>query len=406
LAYTKFILDSVQARPLFQMLTLEPARLWECLAFMDAANYGGILADGQEDDDDNDDPEAAAARNDGKATLVLSSGRTLRLAVHSHWNLADYLPQGKTQEFFLITIANFLLHPYKVRLEQLERNATSLAQRRAESAEFSASQHLATLGQTAEQEDADIVTEVSSYISQEFSRQLFDQVAYIKRALRGNEGRAAGDEEAAAIQFPVLAGSYLPLHNPALEFVKSVCKVLSLDKSLDTPTRLLRESLMKIVGVKSFAPEATFVNPCLTFVLPDVICSYCNQCRDLDLCRDPELVFHHWRCTVCAQPYDLGVIEWMLVEYVQRRAVAYQVQDLACATCGKIKQSNMAKFCPCSGHFVNSFSPQQFDASMRTFANIAVYHNFAWLLETITFIRERQPEIVRNTQTNKHFRAL
>lgn len=66
---------------------------------------------------------------------------------------------------------------------------------------------------------------------------------------------------------------------------------------------------------------------------------------------------------MCAQPYDLGVIESMLVEFVQRRAVAYQVQDLQCATCGKIKVTNMAKYCPCSGHFVNTISPQAFDTT-------------------------------------------
>jgi len=387
LAYTKFILDSVQKNALFQMLTLEPARLWECLAFMDAANYGGILADGQ--DDEEDGAGDGAGSSDGKLTVTLSSGRTVRVAVHSHWNLADYLPR-ETQDAFVVSVAKFLVHPYKVRLEQLESHAALLAQRRAEQADFSASQHLATLGQTAEQEDAAVVAEVADYIKGEFSRELFEHVARIKAQLRGNERAGSSD---AAIQFPVLAGSYLPLHNPALEFVKSVCKVLSLDMSLSTPTRVLRESLLKLVGVKSFSPEATFVPPCLTFVLPDVICSYCNQCRDLDLCRDPELTFHHWRCPVCAQPYDLGVVEWMLVEYVQRRAVAYQVQDLQCATCGKVKQSNMQRFCPCSGHFVNTVSPQQFDAQMRVFANIAVYHGFEWLKETITFVREREPEI-------------
>jgi hypothetical protein len=29
--------------------------------------------------------------------------------------------------------------------------------------------------------------------------------------------------------------------------------------------------------------------PCRSFVLRDVICSYCNYCTDLDLCRDPAL---------------------------------------------------------------------------------------------------------------------
>lgn len=121
--------------------------------------------------------------------------------------------------------------------------------------------------------------------------------------------------------------------------------------------------------------------------------SYCNQCRDLDLCRDPDLLRGRWECTVCSQPYDLGVVESTLVEFIQRRAVAYQVQDLQCATCGKIKVTNMAKYCPCSGHFVNTTSPKAFDTLLRTFSNISVYHRFAWLRETVDFIRERQPEI-------------
>lgn len=29
--------------------------------------------------------------------------------------------------------------------------------------------------------------------------------------------------------------------------------------------------------------------PCRSFVLRDVICTYCNACTDLDLCRDPNL---------------------------------------------------------------------------------------------------------------------
>lgn len=268
LAYTKHILDTVQARPLFQMLTLEPARMWECLAFLDSANYGGILADGQ-DEEDEDGEGVAAKAGDDKIAITLRSGRTLRLAVHSHWNLADYLPR-ETQDAFLITIAKFLLQPYKLRVEQQEAAVAALAQRREEQAGFSASQHLATLGVSAEQEDELLNKEVAAYIGGDFSRELFEHVARIKAQLRGND-RAGPD--AAAIQFPVLAGSYLPLHQPALEFVKSVCHVLSLDSSLSSCTRVLRESLMKLVNVKSFAPEADFVNPCLTFVLPDVIWS-------------------------------------------------------------------------------------------------------------------------------------
>jgi hypothetical protein len=88
------------------------------------------------------------------------------------------------------------------------------------------------------------------------------------------------------------------------------------------------------------------------------------------------------------------VIESTLVEFIERRAVAYQVQDLQCVTCGKVKATNMAKYCPCSGQFVNTTSPKSFDTLLRTFSNIAVYHQFGWLRETVDFIRERQPEIL------------
>lgn len=84
----------------------------------------------------------------------------------------------------------------------------------------------------------------------------------------------SGDERAgenASAEFPQLAGSHLPLHNPALEFVKSVCYVMSLDAAVSMDTARLRENLMKMVQVKSFSSQADFINPCLTFVLPDVI---------------------------------------------------------------------------------------------------------------------------------------
>ena len=30
----------------------------------------------------------------------------------------------------------------------------------------------------------------------------------------------------------------------------------------------------------------------MTYVIRDVICPHCNACRDLDLCRDPDLQVH------------------------------------------------------------------------------------------------------------------
>jgi len=384
LAAVKFMLDTIKQKPLFRMLTLEPARLWETLAWMDAANYGGILADTGADDDDDES-------GGSKTTIKLSDGRTIQLDILSHWNVADYLPR-EIQDWFLVSVAQFLIQPYRLSLEFVEENKRRQLAAASEGGEFSASQVMARIGVSLEEEEQQLRVRVAELIESDFARELFAHVERIKHmdALRGNE-RVGTDTQ--SIEFPVLAGCHLPLHNPALEFVKTLCAVMSLDQQLGDSVRKVREALMKLVGVKAFSPQAQFANPCLTFVLPDVICSYCNQCRDLDLCRDPDLVVHHWRCNICDQPYDLGVIEAMLVEFVIQRSVAYQVQDLKCAACGKVKVTNMAKYCPCSGQYINTTSQREFDRLMRTFSNIGVYHQFNWLLETINFIRERGPEI-------------
>ena len=65
-----------------------------------------------------------------------------------------------------------------------------------------------------------------------------------------------------------------------------------------------RRNLMKMICIGEFSASAIFQNPCLSFVLPDVslvtkfavseiivfisqvICTFCNSCRDLDLCQD------------------------------------------------------------------------------------------------------------------------
>lgn len=52
----------------------------------------------------------------------------------------------------------------------------------------------------------------------------------------------------------------------------------------------LRKQALAEVGVRQFSAEGLYRDPCVSFVLPDVICSFCNLCRDLDLCRDSRLM--------------------------------------------------------------------------------------------------------------------
>ncbi|KPJ14335.1 DNA polymerase epsilon catalytic subunit A [Papilio machaon] len=73
---------------------------------------------------------------------------------------------------------------------------------------------------------------------------------------------------------------------PALLFVNAVCKVLSLDASIEDQVTLLRRNLLRLIGVGEFGSAAQWREPCTSCVLPELICNVCNACRDLDLCRD------------------------------------------------------------------------------------------------------------------------
>lgn len=101
----------------------------------------------------------------------------------------------------------------------------------------------------------------------------------------------------------------------------------------------MRKNLLRLVHVREFSPEAAFRDPCLSFTLPNVICSYCNDCRDLDLCRDPLLLRREWRCAApaCAHPYDRQWVENALLQIVRQRSRMFQLQDLKCRKCRQVR---------------------------------------------------------------------
>lgn len=222
IVYFKYILETIKARPLFAWIELKPAVGWETLIYLDAANYGGIIHAG-----DADEAQSSHMRR-----------------VTMHWNLAEYLPE-LPQNLFLVMITEFIMRPYQHEADR----------RRAEA------------GQpvlTTPQEMRAIFTEwLGKEVNTYYNRKMFKLVRDILNHYP--------DEKSATSAFPVLAGSHLPLVNPALEFIKAVSYVFSLDKCVEDEVTKLRTNLMQIVDVKSFSEKAQFVNPCMTYTLSDVI---------------------------------------------------------------------------------------------------------------------------------------
>jgi len=205
-----------------------------------------------------------------------------------------------------------------------------------------------------------------------------------------------------ADSFPLRPGSHLILHDPALEFIKYICLVLALDDDIKEQVAILRKNLLRMVDVGGFSESAHFVNPCMTFILPDVNCVACKQSRDLDLCRDAwtkplalqnnedmdaESVWnircHHPGCN---ELYNKDLVESMLLDVVRRRETAFHIQDVLCIICGKAKEDDMSEYCQCAGTFKNKESKKDFEQSMEVFYNIATHYQFEYLCDTVEWI--------------------
>ncbi|KAF9594988.1 hypothetical protein IFM89_035761 [Coptis chinensis] len=175
------------------------------------------------------------------------------------------------------------------------------------------------------------VTRISSYFTERILKIVRDTIHHVN-------GINKSKNDARAHVPKISSGSNIHLGDAALEFIKNVCAVLSLDQNVQDdildgqvfPTHgggkttkahqrlineVMRKILLRFVRVREFDPEVEFSDPCQSFILPNVIC------RDLDLCRDSALLAQEWHCAVpqCGQPYDCEVMENALFQISRQR---------------------------------------------------------------------------------------
>lgn len=118
-------------------------------------------------------------------------------------------------------------------------------------------------------------------LDRHFCEKLLRVVPDMLRVVLPETGRAE-------YQYPERPGSHMTqdeLGPPALAFVRALTQLMGLDAKVADDVALLKRRLLKVLHVGEFSAEAEFREPCLSFTLRDVICSFCNDCRDLDLCR-------------------------------------------------------------------------------------------------------------------------
>ncbi|PCH37205.1 DUF1744-domain-containing protein [Wolfiporia cocos MD-104 SS10] len=349
-AYATYITTAVTSHELFQHVYLRTERFYDFLLFMDQANLGGVVCE---------DPLAVEPPEE--------------LSIEMRWNIETFLPLA-IQRDFRNTIRFFLVEFFRTCQKS---QGTGRAPLRV----------LQNGAPDATQRDAAKTQEMGAcreFIARRLTRKTLKAVGAIQERYR----EAATDEEALAYwEFPLLPGSHLHLSNPILEFVKFCCAVFGLAKEYQIDVGLLKRNLLELVGVREFASEATFHNPCEPLRLANVPCRHCDNLRDFDFCRDPELmpsnlsVAARWLCSNCGGEYDRTMIEFALMDMVFDLERRFAQQDLRCSKCQRLQSDNVSRHCQCSGNYQLSIIKADVRRRLRTIVNVSIAHSLSRLRE-------------------------
>jgi DNA polymerase epsilon subunit 1 len=367
-AYAQYILKSIKSKPLFHFIDLEIKEYWDYLVWYDEFNYGGKAC------------QEVLERDEQDLQMIM------------HWQMATFLPV-RFQSIFTDWVVEFiqLMHSIK---------------RPATGSDPTATQRLTQLPIRNGEDNTSTPGQVLS--GKAFERPLKKEIAGLIQAQKREllHPELAGDYE-----FPQLPGSYLPqlsanpdpntkgtkargTTNPVLELVKSLMQVLSLDKNITLEARLLRKELLAMLDVREFGKEATFRNPSESLLLPQISCDSCALARDLDLCRDEDLLpppstaasatnAVRWRCTFCDSEYDRNELEERILAGVEALVTAWTTQDLKCGKCGALRVNEFMEHCTCSGEWETSMKREEVVGRLRVYRNVSRFYGLKMLGDVV-----------------------
>ena len=397
-AYAQYILKSIKGKPLFHFIDLEIKEYWDYLVWYDEFNYGGKAC------------QEVAERDEQDLQMIM------------HWQMATFLP-ARLQPVFSDWVVEFvqLMHGIKRPATGSDPTATprltQLPIRGSGSNSNNTDNNNAGLG---EGDDGQII------LGKAFERPLKKEIAAL---LNAQKREMLHPELAGDYAFPQLPGSHLAhlspggsdggpggsssnnkkkkgktgggraSANPVLELVKCLMQVLSLDKNITLEARLLRKELLVMFDVREFSRDGAFQNPSESLRLEQLSCENCTMARDLDLCRDEDLLLltmtteggggegrgkaAAWRCGFCDGEYDRIEVEERLVAEVEALVVEWATQDLKCRKCGAPRVNEFMEHCTCSGGWGESVGREGIVARLGVYRNVARFYGLRMLGDVV-----------------------
>ncbi|TFB06556.1 DNA polymerase epsilon catalytic subunit A [Trichoderma ghanense] len=342
-AYSQYIIKSIKSKSLFHFIDLEIKEYWDYLVWYDEFNYGG------------------------KACQQVADSDEQNLETIMHWQMATFLPL-RLQPVFQDWVIEFiqLMH----RLKRPEKNDPESTPR------------LTQLPNRDQELDGDTQIILGKAFEKPLKKVIVGLINQQKREL-------LHPELAEDYSFPSLPGSHLQLRNPILELVKSIMQVLSLDKNITLEARLLRKELLALFEIREFSKEGTFANPSESLKLLQVSCDSCTMARDLDFCRDEDLIGapgdngggggQSWQCGFCGSEFDRVGLEERLLAMVEGWATEWAVQDLKCERCGALRVNDFMEHCTCSGGWKEVLSREEVVRKLGVMRRVARYYGLKML---------------------------
>lgn len=373
--YAQFLADTITSKSIFSCIQLVPVRYWQSLLFLDESNYGGIALTppAESTGEELDYLSRAAAAPDGWDAEGEANSAP---RIVSHWDVAEQLIP-EVRQMLLVMVGEFLLRPWQhaqqMHMQRMEVIASLSSSHPGTQSRPNAAPAEGTyramivqerLMEESQKEAAAADAFIHSLVTEKISPKLLNTLPEVCRL----DGSAGG-----------------------LALVKSLCTILEVDDVAAQAVEVMRKQALASLGLRQFGSDAARVLARSSLVLPDVICSYCNLCIDLDLCRDPSLSSsddpeHNWLCERCGARHDVAAIELRLVEWAWRESTTYQIQDLRCGgRCrGKVVTRMLAVVCECCSDLVCEAGRSPADARQRleTMHNISLQHSMSWLQET------------------------
>ena len=249
-------------------ISLQPNNFYTHYLFLDQNNFGGIHFE-QRAIDDEEETEITQLFN--SVFVGEKAAMPIVPTVVCVWNIMHYLSDNLAQDYFRTIIGRFSKDVFRKQL-QIEQNAKS---------KTTSISPMSVVLKDDEDESGflspqeQLLNYKKKMISKSFAHYLTRVVSELL------------EEDGGADKFPKLPGSHLNLTDPALEFVKNVLTVLNLDPDVKQEVIYLKKSLFAQIGVHEYSAVTEWKNPAASFILPDVYCAECHECRDVDLCAIP-----------------------------------------------------------------------------------------------------------------------